>query len=555
MKRLLAILLALMGLLCAAVGIAGTVLIGTDDVVNSPTTTLKLGGAKAVVSTPGLLALKDATLQVSATHDGGPVFVGRAHPIDATSYLDGVSTYAVTSVGTSGMSGKVVDGDSKVIPADPTKQTFWKDMASGPGTQRLSLDLDGSATAYVIVPMGRSGAVSVTSGLVIPYGFMLSIAAIVLGALGIVGAWLLQRRGSGPETPQQNSDEPPVASSAEADSSDSAVDAEERALEPTRAMTRRATALALTALLPVLAGCGMVPSKVEPWRSDSITKPAMTHDEAVAAMKDYDVRNNTAIKASATSYDPVAWAKADTGIVFAQDRIATTIQKLHKDKDSTPLTHTVKGLYAPTFATYPMYSIVNVDRAADGKTSHSIAAFTRQSAVSPWLMAANASYTHADLPKPLAAGVASHLTDPEKEKLVARIGDLTKQLNAGKGSLVTGELSTIVEDFMGFGGKPAAFRLWSSEADQFGPRGSIQAVKVAGDATLAVVSLQADTVHDAGKGNVWKASALDNDYLRATGQTTKAQMLRVRNGVTVVLLVDRKGGVKPLAVSADGVPL
>lgn len=76
MTEFLGILLAVVGLLLTVGGIAGVVLIGSDNTVDSPATTLGLGGAKAVVSTPGLLAFKDMTLRLCAQSSGGAVFIG-----------------------------------------------------------------------------------------------------------------------------------------------------------------------------------------------------------------------------------------------------------------------------------------------------------------------------------------------------------------------------------------------------------------------------------------------------------------------------------------------
>lgn len=71
-----------------------------------------------------------------------------------------------------------------------------------------------------------------------------------------------------------------------------------------------------------------------------------------------------------------------------------------------------------------------------------------------------------------------------------------------------------------------------------------------------MVSLQADTIHDAGEGQEWKASALDNDDLRATGRVSSELCPRhFCTDVTAVLLIDGEGRINPLIVDADGLPL
>lgn len=236
----------------------------------------------------------------------------------------------MTRVDTSGLRGEVVKGVAKTALSDPTKQTFWRAKATGTGTQTLALKLDGAPTEYVVMPIGQTGDVTVTSGIQIKNGFALSIATFVLGLLALTSGLLLLRRRRTPTEPAED-----VRPTNEAD-------AEARvSTTPSRTMSRIVTVGVIGAVVPALAGCGMVPTKVDTWKSKAITKPAMADQaEAVAAMKDYDRRNNAAIAQTAKAFDASAWQNADAGIVLANDRYSA-IDRLCKDTSVVQSTTTV----------------------------------------------------------------------------------------------------------------------------------------------------------------------------------------------------------------------
>lgn len=555
MKKALSILFALVGLLLAPVGVAGMMLIGSDDVVESPATSLPLSGAKAVVSTPELLAFADTTLRVSAENGGGSVFVGRAHPVDTTSYLEGVPTYSVTHVGTSGMSGRVLPGEPKATPADPVTQTFWTDTATGSGTQTLSLDLDGSPTTWVIVPLGAAGDLKVTSGLVIPHGFVLSVAALLAGAVMLVGGFVATRR-------RRRSDTSPIEATSMHTSHPRTAEPDE---EPDRVrssstgstlMTRTVTRLGVAVVLPALAGCGMVPTKVDAWQNASVTRPALTLPEAKTAMADYDRRNNAAIKAAATSFDARAWQNVDTGTVFAQDQYAAAHRRLVKKSSGVAVgTTTVDQVFAPAFGSYPMYALVSGSETwkavpqpkpapKPAAPAEVLVAMRRESATAPWRKMATAPAPWKALPRAAAPGTPRTPDAAGRIKVMRAVGLVTTRLNTGKGSVT---LPKNVEEFLREWRTPESYlssstavaTLWRpDEKDQTSPAGSVQVARTAtGHVALVSYLVRVDWVAKPGNHVYFE----NKEFAAVIGQPGNRAALRFRAGLTLAVTVDDQG--------------
>ena len=540
MKKVLGILLALIGLVVAAAGIAGIVVIGSDDTVDSPTTTLKLGEAKAVVSTPGLLAFKDTTMRLSARSTGGAVFIGQAHPVDAKSYLSTAPTYAVTKVDASGMTGVVVKGDPKTVLADPTKQAFWTAKATGPGTQSLTLKLDGSPTEYVVMPLGAGADVSVTSGVVVRNGFVLSIAAVVVGVLALVGGLLLTRRRKS-STPGP-ADAPAPGSAA---NSASAVVADDAA--PTsRTMSRVAALAVVGVVVPSLAGCGLVPTKVDAWKSEAVTKPALAgRAEAAAAMKDYDVRNNAAHAAVAKSFDLAPWEGVDSGVVLAGDRLDTRYAAMTKKWEGRAATTTVKDVFSSQWGAYPMYAFVSAQTQVKGdEPADVLLLMRRESASSPWLMD---SKTWHESPLPTSDRAIAPLSKADHQLAMKAAGAAMTSLNGGRGGAA---LPKEVSDYLAQERKrekgtatatAKADFFNTSRPDQLQPGGSVQAVRL--DGGLMVQASYSVTSEQTTEPN-WTLTLEDQKYAAVSYQVGPRTSIRSTMAVTLTMIVDPQGSIK-----------
>ncbi|MFC7488082.1 hypothetical protein ACOCJ7_18040 [Knoellia sp. CPCC 206453] len=534
MKKFLGILLALVGLLLTAAGIAGVILIGSDDTIDSPTTTITLGDAKALVSTPALLAFKDTTMRLTAESTGGSVFLGQAHPIDAKSYLSAAPTFAVTKVGTSGMSGEVVKGDAKTTLPDPTKQTFWTAKATGAGKQTLALELDGTPTEYVVMPIGKPGDVTVTSGIQIDNGFTLSIGAIVLGVLAFIAGLLLWRRRRAQLVNRQA-----------ANTTDETVGAND-VPAPARTMSRIVGIGVIAAAVPTLAGCGMVPIKVDTWKGDTLTKPAMANRaEAVAAMKDYDVRNNAAITAIAKTFKPAVWEGVDSGVVLAGDRLDTRYAALTKKWEVQPVTTTVKDVYASQWGSYPMYAFVSASTQVKGDEPQDVlVTMRRASAASSWVMDSKA-WHDAPLPKP--ARSASPLGAADQKTAMKVANAAMTSLNGGKGGpalpkQVTEYLAQERKLETGLATATAKADFFNTtRPDQMLPDGSVRAVRL--DEGLLVQASYSVQSEQTTKPN-WTTSLKDKKYAAVSYQEGDRTSIRSTMAVTLTMIVDPKGATK-----------
>lgn len=534
MKKFLGILLALVSLLLTAAGIAGIVLIGSDNTVNSPSTTITLDDAKVVVSTAGVLAFTNTTLRLQARNSGGSVFIGQAHPIDATSYAEAVPKYAVTTVDASGMSGEIVKGDAKAVLPDPTKQSFWTAKATGAGTQTLNLKLDGTPTQYVVMPLGKTGDLSMTSGVVVKNGFVLSIAALVLGLLGLLGVVLLGRRRK-----------QPIAHSAHTTSPEpSAVETQTETPAPSRTMTRIVSFAVMGVTLPALAGCGVVPTKVDAWKTSEITKPAMVNQaEAVATLADHDQRRNAVDKAAAKTFNPRLWDTVYDGPSLANAVLATQYAKIAKDRTAVTRKTTVKQVYAPSFNGYPMFALVGgTESFGKNKPEETLYVLTRRSVTAPWLMTAGAAVPQKALPRPATPGNASSLGEGDRGSATAAVSALTSQLNTGKGGPA---LPKDLGDFLTELRKPKEgsstikSELWAESAPPLSPEGSAQAVKTT-SGQLMLVSYDLLTTQTAKLDYVWRDDP-ENQYRTVTSQTGDQHQLIYRRALMVAMSVDTKG--------------
>lgn len=321
-----------------------------------------------------------------------------------------------------------------------------------------------------------------------------------------------------------------------------------------RLRTISAAALVVT-LMSALTACAGVGSTSEK-PADTRAEATMTAQQAETVVDDYDSRRNAALTASVRAFDPVPWSKADTGILYARNRLDTAVRKVEGNRRTTTSAHTVRTVFAPAHESFPRLAILDLDRTTGGRVTSVVAALTQQDEGSPWLMASTATHRGATLPGARGAGRAATLLPAARTTLAARADELVTQLNAGKGPWVTGDLAAEAKALATPAAGRTEYRLWSPQKDQLAPRGSIHAVAVEDGGALALLDLVAETVHDAPPGEYFDTRRLHDSYLEATGQSSEyATQIRLRNGLTVVALLDAKGGLSVLGADSAGIPL
>lgn len=319
-------------------------------------------------------------------------------------------------------------------------------------------------------------------------------------------------------------------------------------------LTTASVAALVVTLMVALTACRVSSPSSEP--AGSRVEATLTPEQAEVVIKDYDTRRSAAHAASVRRFDPVPWSKADTGMLYARNRLDTAVRKVEGNRVITPSTHAVRSVFAPAHETYPRLAIVDLDRTTGGRATSVIGAMTQQAQGSPWLMTSTATHTDVALPAPRSPGHAGTLPAATRSTLLARVDELVPQLNAGAGPLVTGDLATEVKALAAPAGGRTEYRLWSSQNDQLAPRGSVHAVAVEAGATLALVDLVAETTHDAEPGEYFNTRRLRNSYLTATGQASEyTTQIRLRNGLTVLAVLDAKGQLSVLAADSAALPI
>lgn len=350
MKKIWAVLLILVGGVLVVFGAVVAIAFGPDDTAALPASDVTLGKAKAITTVPEVLALRHATLVVEAQAQAGQVFVGTAHPIDASDYMRAMPSLDIWRFDLHGVQTEPFNDGSRAH-AGPVGLDFWTSSASGPGSQRLVLHLDGQPVQLVVMPLDKAPSVVVRLGFTVAHAFVVGLVAATVGALlALAGVLLWRRSGS----------RRPTAEAFEASYEDRT---------PTGPALLRV--VACVTLSGALAGCGVVqvPSSAPTWNPATLTKPALPDQKAVQAMlDDYDKRNNAAIVTTARTHDSSSWATADGGATLTVDRFDTAYAKATKDKGKPRLYLSVNlGSYVPEFSSYPMFVIARVNRHEVGK--------------------------------------------------------------------------------------------------------------------------------------------------------------------------------------------
>ncbi|MGG5260718.1 hypothetical protein [Phycicoccus avicenniae] len=550
--RVLSVLLVVVGLLLSAAGGTAAAVVGSDDVLETPTSRVDVGDAAAVTTAAGLFAFRGATMHLTASSPDGPVFVGRAHPVDVADWVGAAPRWVITRVDQDGVAGEGVPGgkDAKA-PAAVADLDLWVDTDTGPKASTLAVRLDGSPTQVVVVPPEGSSTLDLRMGLAVPGAFATALALLATGLLMLVVGVLLvvrrRRRVRAGATPTAGD---PAQTGA---ITSAPVDA------PATTGTRLRVAAVALVVPTLLAGCSWVPEQATAWDPATVTRPAMTGADLDRMLAGYDERNNAAIATTSRTKDPKAWLAVDDELVLEGDQFSTLAAKVTKAKASTTtLAHTAKALYAPELHEYPLYAVAAVevkrtDKAATGdaaKPATDIDVWTRRSVSEPWRMAATVGLPEkVTAPKALAPGAASTATAADRAAAVKAAERVRTYLGGGKATGLT--VDRFLPDLRAGASirnaKGVTHRLdarWANDAeDQASATGSVRTART-GDGTLAVVSLLARETFAVGSGSTlhW-----DEPYGTVLGQSGDRPSLSRDLGVTVVLLVPAKGAARVLS--------
>ena len=132
-----------------------------------------------------------------------------------------------------------------------------------------------------------------------------------------------------------------------------------------------------------LTGCSM-PASVE---FDEASKVSLRKDAAADLMKDWNKRNNKAIRANQPGrWKAEAWTRADSGPVLAKDRLTSVVNKAFDVQDRPPAWSGFSGrVWSVQLSEYPMWAIVEVNVKGEKKRKLTrLAVYEQQDALSPW---------------------------------------------------------------------------------------------------------------------------------------------------------------------------
>jgi hypothetical protein len=375
-RRLLRTVVALVGLLVLATGVAVAGFVGSDDTVFTPPAELAADG-RPILTAPDLIGYQGLRVTLRAEAADG-VFIATAHPVDVADYLGSSPHVLLDEVTRSGVHGTEVDGAAQRVR--PEQETFWTHAMSGTGTRELSLDA-ATGEQWVIAPIGSTGPVTVSLGATVDGVFVAALVAAGVGLLLLLLAVELMLRAGRRRRAERAARRRGGARRAPRHSS--------------RVRSVALVAVAATAL----TGCQQL-TPVQPRSAVTPTKVALTEAELPALFASYDVRNNAAITAAGPpDFDAGRWRLADRGAALEADLFGTRLTRLARVGRPRPLTHTGVRVYAPRFGAYPMWALVAARQ--DGTRGGLDAQlFTRASVTSPWLMQASTLVDTDALPRP-----------------------------------------------------------------------------------------------------------------------------------------------------------
>jgi hypothetical protein len=371
LRSILGVLLGLLGLIIAAVGGAAAFwLIGPDDTVYSKPQHLTSKGP-AIASYPKLLDHHGPVLHVDATRaDGKPVFVGVGRDLDVASYLKGVAHTSLVQIKYPiALTTEEIKAEGSQLTA-PDTLDWWVTKATGAGTQAMTWPItDGPYDVVIMSADGKTPPdVQIRLGIELANAFAACLVVFVIGlVLLAAGIFLIIFR---------HRPRPPAAQTA-VQTSGQAMPQQQQ--QPTAGPLRRVATVGVAVAL--VSGCSAIP---QPNTVESLTRPAIGNETAVAVIKHYNEVNNTANK----TRDDKLIATIEGGDLLRQSQAAYLISRV-LDKPGKklpePFTYTKPVIGAPDYGSYPMRFVASAG-VSTSKDHGYLGVWERKAAGSPWLL-------------------------------------------------------------------------------------------------------------------------------------------------------------------------
>ena len=192
-RKVIGVVLLILGIPILGAGIAAAVIVGPDDVAHTGPHRLTTAGV-AVVTTPEVLAYVGPTMHLTVSSTSGdPVFLGIGPEVDVDSYLADASRRQISDLVLPWKVTSAETGTATDTLAAPGEQTWWLKSVSGAGERTIVWPIpDGR---YEIVAMNADGspgvAVDATLGLEVGGAFYTTLAVAAFGLLLLLLGLLL----------------------------------------------------------------------------------------------------------------------------------------------------------------------------------------------------------------------------------------------------------------------------------------------------------------------------------------------------------------------------
>lgn len=557
-RVVLSMLLGLLGAPLLLVGAGLAIAAGPDDVLMGKETPIAQGAA---YSTPEAFAFDrlPVTVRVEAM---GEAYVGVGNPVDVLDVVKGTKAVEIAKTPLTRVSGAAGSGES--VP-DASAAPWWDESVSGSGTQELNVTLTGEPVSFLAA--SRDGApIKLAFGYRLDGIFLVALGVAGLGALLLVGAvvLLLTRRRERqdqwqPPRPPASYAQPPHPAQPSYPTQPArpvltgptgpAGPMGPTWPAPTRPAMPRPPAGGLYRRLGMAAGIGVVafsltgcsmPASVE---LDEPSKVSLRKDDVAGLMKDWNKRNNKAIKANQPGkWKAEAWTEADSGPVLAKDQLTSAVNEGFDVRDRPPTWTAVPGrVWSVQLSEYPMWAVVEIGvKGAKKPKLTRLAVYEQQDALSPWKVRSSLGVKKKAVP-PEVEGA-----DPVPAAATKQVEEVAAEIDAYL------EKPKKIDGLDGFkklaepGDEIAAYAsdmgvdMVKTTAEPFDET-SIRAVQTA-EGVLAMLDFTTNSIVG-GQGTEWEWNPPYDDFRSRAGKN-----LSIRTAVTVAVLVPKDGDPSVLGV-------
>ncbi len=528
-RVVLSVLLGLLGAPLLLVGAGLAIAAGPDDVVMGKETPIAPGAA---YSAPEAFAFDrlPVTVRVEAM---GEAYVGVGNPVDVLDVVKGTRAVEIAKTPLTRVSGAA--GSGKEVP-DASEAPWWHAMASGSGTQELNVTLTGEPVSFLAA--SRDGApIKLSIGYRIDGIFAVALGIAGVGALLLVGAVILLTRKR--ERPGEWQPPRPPASYAQPP----------HPAQPTRPAMPRPPAgglyrrLGMAAGISVVAfsltGCSM-PASVE---LDAASKVSLRKDDVADLMKDWNRRNNKAIKANQPGkWKAEAWTKADSGPVLAKDQLTSAVNEGFDVRDRPPTWTAVPGrVWSVQLSEYPMWAVVEVNVKGMKKAKLTrLAVYEQQDALSPWKVRSSLGVKKKAVPPEIegAAPVSAAATQ-QVEEVAAKIDAYLEKPKKIDGLDGLKKLAEPGDEIAAYA-SDMGVDMVKTTAEPFDET-STRMVQTS-EGVLAMLDFTTDSIVG-GQGTEWEWNPPYDEFRSRAGKN-----LSIRSAVTVAVLVPKDGDPSVLGV-------